>query len=1045
MPERHNQQFSFVLFCNSTLPLSCMDTILQRGHRIAAIFTETNEIIARAKDEQIPCFRALDTSSRQFLLSLEVDFILSIDNSLVLDQQILQLPKIWAVNYHDSPLPKYAGLHATAWAILNDEPIHGITWHIMDAGIDTGDILLQRLIPIEQFETTLSLNTKCYEVAIKSFTNLINGLEQKTLTPQAQNLEARSFFSSKQLVLNNGIIDLSEPAHDIWRLYRALNYGPYTNELASLKMIIQGRIFLVKQLTVCRHSSSNRPHMIIDIGTNHLRVTTSTEDIQLSLTDLYGNPVNHATSIQKLRLNIGDAIKGLSHRYRDRYLNMHKTYKSNEQFWRKQLARCIKPILPTRPEPISEKLLIKQESLSHNEKIPLFFSSLVMALCKIQDHKPLTCWVSHEQIDNKIEYLCDSYMPHVPLTFFPDKYQTLAHAHKQITVDIERLISKAPFEHELFARDRQAGKALQTRDILISIQKTDHYPQTSDDYQLVVVCNTLNQTATLFVSIKTLQDQSCAHLLSHMLSYTQNIMHAIIHQPEQQLEYTSLLSPSQEQHLVTQFNQSKQKELPEQSLYDQIYNQCKQYPNKTAVIDGEMLYSYANLMQDVKHVATQLEQLNKQQSSSFIAICFKRSYAMLVNVLAVLKIGCAYVPIDAQWPKSRVVNILHHCRTVYCLSDDNLESLSNEFNKTTELRFYSRAQPDCYAHTIKRNTYEQYATKQDQLAYLIYTSGTSGKPKAVMVSHKNVLNYFYWFAESFALQSSSIVDFSFSLAFDISVACTLVPLLAGATIAICSENNKQKPLQYLNHLHNHSVTHIECTPGYLSNMLRYPNDVLKLTSLQWLLLGAEQLIKDDIVKWRQLCPHHHLVNEYGPTECTVAVTQALIDDHSINLSSNSIPIGKPGINNKAFILDRFGNICPIGVPGELYICGESVTHGYLAHAEQNKTAFDSSMLARYTTTNTRVYATGDITRWLIDGNIDYINRKDRQVKIMGYRIELDAIKNTLISYPGISQCHLLIETDGTDQKWITAYLVIDQQQGAPSRKDIEQFLKATTS
>lgn len=1029
----------FALIGENTLPLKCAEIIRGRGHLIVAIISRTSQICQWANKHDIQCFPILNNAVLDTLTHSEFDYLLSIDNSTVLDLKILSLPKKHAVNYHDSLLPRYAGLNATAWAILNNEKIHGITWHTMDKHIDAGDILLQRSFPITEKETTLSLNSTCYEQAIGSFPCLLDMMESQCLVRKEQDCSLRTYYPATKVVENNGFVDLSCSSDHICRLYRALYYGPYANNLCLLKICICGKIYVINQLEICKSISSNRPGMLVNMGNNHLTISTKTQDIKISLTGLAGQPIDHITLTHALHVNIGDCLPLPNRKYLNRYLSKHKKYKLNEPFWQNQLKKCAETNLPIHIEKTNGNQLVNISSNKYDQPKEIVITSLILTLYKIQGAKTFTMWLGRESTYSEVEYLKDTYTCEVPFTFNPGKNKQCDILIKEITDEINEIISLAPFEREIFARDRETERALRTKDILIFFQKNEYIPTQISNYKLIFVINEKKGTISLIASNACLLRETDVHLLKNILSYNNNFIYFIGKNPGLSFRKLGLLSFNQQKKLLHEFNKTKSNVNFNQTIFDIIKKISLGNAHNKAVLFKNESFSYRKLFLDVEVVAKEIR--GNTNDAEFIPIILKRSYEMIVCILAILKEGHAYVPIDWKWPHDRIGLILNHCDANFIISHEPISVVEFKTHTTKSILLDEDRRGILFLN-INPDGDQKKIISAKGIAYLIYTSGTTGKPKAVMVTEKNVMNYHHWFASEFSLDRESIVDFSSSIAFDISVACTLVPLMQGSSIAICSEDNKVNPEKYIYHLQTKKVSHVECTPGYLSNLLRYPDHIKNLCDLKWLLLGAEKLIKKDVQEWMGLCPHHKLVNEYGPTECTVAVSKYLITRKNIGTLGESIPIGKPSYNNNFIILDEDGNVCPVGVPGELFVSGASVAKGYLNSLPSEKSNFDTTKLNHIFPHNGSCYATGDIVRWLYDGNVDYLDRRDRQVKIMGYRVELDAIKNSLIRHVAIRQCHLVIENKDSNNKWLTAYLVINDAKNFPFKKlDLISYLK----
>lgn len=1030
----------FVLIGENTLALKCAEIARAGGHSIIVIVSKTPQLYQWANKHNIKYFLELDKEAINELSFCEFDFLLSIDNGMILDSKILSLPKRLAINYHDSLLPRYAGLNATAWAILNNESSHGITWHVIDKGVDTGDILLQRRFPIKEADTTLGLNTTCYEQAIDSFPCLLEQMESGGLERKAQDLSLRTYFSAAKVVENNGFVDFSNTSDHIDRLYRALYYGPYSNNLCLLKIYIGGEFYILNHLKVCDSISSNRSGMLVSMEKDCLTISTKSQDIRIGLVTLTGGPINHVMLTHILHVNIGDSLPLPNIKYLKRYFLKHRKYKLNETFWKSRLKKCIVTNLPMEASRKQDSRLVPVASYTYDQPAELVVPALILTLSKIQEGKPFTLWLSKEATYNEVEYLKNTYTCEVPFTFNASKNKPCGQLVKEMSKQLTKLMLLAPFELEIFARDRESEKALKTKDILILFKNSESLPEYSLNYKLVFIFDEDGGGINLMAADSFLLNNTDKHLLENILSYNNNLIDMLKEKPLCSFNKLKLLDVRQQERMLLEFNNTSKDVGSNTDVFSMIDAHASKKADNVAVLFGEDSFSYSKLLADVEVFAKKIRK-NISGGNEFIPIVFKRSYEMIVSMLAVLKEGHAYVPLNWKWPAARMVEILHDCGASFFISSDviNFENIKIYMRRIDSLCL---KEDQVFFITLSSDPAYKRTVLAKDIAYLVYTSGTTGKPKAVVVTHKNVVNYQVWFSKEFALRKESVVDFSSSIAFDISVACTLVPLMQGSAVAICPELSKLAPEKYLNHLKTKKVSHVECTPGYMSSLLCYPDRIKDLYDLKWLLLGAEKLVKNDVQAWMDLCPHHNLVNEYGPTECTVAVSKYLITRESLRESGASIPIGKPGYNNNFVVLDEDGHVCPVGVPGELYVTGSSVASGYLDTSPALNKSFDPGKLDGIFPHKGKCYATGDVVRWLCDGNVDYLGRRDRQVKIMGCRVELDAINDSLVRHEGIRQCHLVVEKNGSNNKWITAYIVLEDPDSLPLKKSsLKNYLK----
>lgn len=229
-------------------------------------------------------------------MNRKFDFLFSIVNSQILSPKVMNLPRYYAINYHNSPLPKYAGLYATTWAILNGESHHAITWHVMNEEVDAGDILKQRFFPINEQDTALSLNLKCYEEAVDSFRELIDELSANWITPIKQDLSLRTYYGLRDKPANFGFVSWDQPSDDIDRFCRAFTFGNYRNELVIPKIILRDQIFHLNAHKTLTTSSAAPPGQLVAISDQFLQIATATFDIAiLELTDLKGKYIQLRT------------------------------------------------------------------------------------------------------------------------------------------------------------------------------------------------------------------------------------------------------------------------------------------------------------------------------------------------------------------------------------------------------------------------------------------------------------------------------------------------------------------------------------------------------------------------------------------------------------------------------------------------------------------------------------------------------------------------------------------------------------------------------
>lgn len=422
-----------------------------------------------------------------------------------------------------------------------------------------------------------------------------------------------------------------------------------------------------------------------------------------------------------------------------------------------------------------------------------------------------------------------------------------------------------------------------------------------------------------------------------------------------------------------------------------------------AIICNHKICSYHALQEKIESFVGILAQYG-MTANDRVAFLLDRSEEMLTCMLAVLKMGGTYIPIDVTYPETRIAHILQNARVSLVVTQSkNIKNIKEE-EALGAVQIININELWNKGNLLKAKVHESTTTAQD-LAYIIYTSGSTGTPKGVAVTHQNINNYIQWFNHSFRITSQSRIDFSSSIAFDFSVSCTLAPLLGGACIVICQEEVKHSPIDYLHYLKRYCITHVKWTPSYFNTLLNYPQLISKLCDLKWIILGGEPLSVNDIKSWLSINPIASIVNEYGPTEATVATIAHRVTAHNVHQYSHSIPIGKPADNTQIYIVDKNEKLCPINIPGELWIAGDSVAIGYFDNPELTSNRFFSNPFDEQNTS--RIYKTGDLACWLENGEIEYLGRIDNQVKIRGFRIELGEIESVLKGHSAIQNAVVL--------------------------------------
>lgn len=498
----------------------------------------------------------------------------------------------------------------------------------------------------------------------------------------------------------------------------------------------------------------------------------------------------------------------------------------------------------------------------------------------------------------------------------------------------------------------------------------------------------------------------------------------VIDQPTLVLDNYCVLNNDEYQKIVYSWNQTDINYPINQTIHQLFEYQVQKNPLRTAVVYEGNTLSYLELNEKANQIARYM-QLHSVSFGDLVGVFAVRSADFLASMMAIWKLGAIYIPLDPSYPLKRTLEILSQSQVRYLLTEQNqLCHLQVETQQELKIMLMEDINESNYDTTNLNITYPL-----DHLAYIIYTSGSTGTPKGAMLEHLGMLNHLYAKIGALSFSENDCMVQNASQSFDISIWQFLIALVVGAKLCIYSDKVVREPFLLTQKIADDDVTIIEIVPSLLSLILEDSTNWQQgfTDKLRWLILTGEALPVNLARKWLNMFPKIPLLNAYGPTECSDDVTHYPIFNES-DLNSLNTPIGKPVANMKTYILDGYLQPVPIGVIGELYIGGCGVGRGYLNSQEKTKVHF---MKNPFLDKNSRLYKTGDLARWLPDGNIEYIGREDFQAKIRGFRVELGEIENKLLTFTGIKQAVVkniqLSNEENNESSCLVGYYVSDSK------------------
>ncbi|MGE7624072.1 amino acid adenylation domain-containing protein [Viridibacillus sp. NPDC096237] len=490
-----------------------------------------------------------------------------------------------------------------------------------------------------------------------------------------------------------------------------------------------------------------------------------------------------------------------------------------------------------------------------------------------------------------------------------------------------------------------------------------------------------------------------------IIRFTQNfsnILQAFIKQREVPYENLTFLSENEEA-LFTKVNLTEKSYPHLKNIQEQFYKQVNLHPNQIAIATNRESMTYKQLNVRSNQVAKHLLEQGVKRGDK-VAICLDRSVDSIIAMIGILKAGGAYIPIDVKYPKDRIEYIVSDseaCRIITKQAFRNHLNLGDRKVSIVE---------DIYSATAEHDI--EVINEPDDIAYVIYTSGSTGKPKGTLLTHKGVLNLVEWRKEAFHISELDKVTQFYSHSFDSSVSEIFSTLLNGAQLYLLSDEQRYSTVAYTEVVQEIKAT-ISDVPTVFFNELSISLTKLdrkKIQSLRLMIMGGEAASASAIRGWQNTFQDQvQIVNEYGPTESTVSAMYYKVPK-SISDYSKNVPIGVPISNTKIYILNSHMQPCPIGVLGELYIDSIGLAKGYWKQEEKTKHAFISNPFSL--DTNRKLYRTGDLAKWLPNGNVEFMGRRDKQVKIRGHRIELGEIEDAMLQFQGIKQAVVTPTKDG---------------------------------
>ncbi|NNK16890.1 MAG: AMP-binding protein, partial [Sulfitobacter sp.] len=689
--------FTVVLMGDESLTIACGDMIRAGGHNVVAVVTRDDTVHDWAEGQGI----AVHSDPRELLsTAVHVDWLLSIANLRLIPDDVLALPAKGAINFHDGPLPRYAGLNTPAWAIINGETIHGVSWHMIEGGLDEGDLLAQRMVDIAPDETAFSLNSKCYAAGMESFASVLAQLESGTLERSVQDLDQRSYFSRDKRPENMGLLDFSQPANVLSALVRGLDFGTYWNPLTTPKLGLDGSFLRVGGLALGDQPAGPAGE-VLDIKTNEVTIGTATVPVTLrGMTALNGDAVDLTKSI-----SVGDVIGEP---------DLAELNVKDEAHWRSVLADFV---------PLEISLVSAATAAAEMRDRALACPSSISASA-LATAAGLVVLRSANAEAGMMALPVDAAHPlaasWVPLTLTAQGGDPVTDVQDQVSRQLDRA-----GDTDGFALD------LPLREPAIEDSGTPAVALSFSDQVVAGAAITLclsDGDARMIHDTTRVSDEGADLLAARFEAAFAAIGKA------RTCEEVSALPASEMQRQLEASNDTV-RDYDRITIHAAFEAQVAATPDAEALVFESETLSYAALNSRANKLAHLLRERGATAGTP-IGLYTSRGVDLLVGALGIMKAGGAYVPLDPAYPADRIAHYIADSAAPLIVTQSGLVGQLPSHDAQVVLIDSDPAQ-----QSAPQDNPSPTATADD-LAYLIYTSGSTGTPKGVMVSHGNVANFF---------------------------------------------------------------------------------------------------------------------------------------------------------------------------------------------------------------------------------------------------------------------------------------------------------------
>lgn len=782
--------FSCYLIGGESLLLSCADALRLGGHRILGIISEAPDVAGWCARHDV---RLLSPSDyHDALAAAPFDYLLSITNLDVIPAGVLALPRRAAINFHDGPLPRYAGLCAPAWALMAGEREFGITWHLMTEGLDAGDIVLQRRFPIGLQDSAFDLNTRCLQAGVESFPELMGLLERAAIPHKPHALDRDTYHGRGHRPRGLGWLDFRRSGKDLVALTRALDFGEYANPLSIAKVVAGSAVVLVRTAALVPGKAGARglregradtakPGTVLAAEGDTLTIAAGDGPIGLSrLMTIGGAPLDASQALGVLGLSVGDVVPPMDAVQLDRLDAFMTKHGTHERAWTQRLETLEALELPYADRRVPAGIDRRYESLALDARGDRDVIARAFALYMARLSGQPTFDLGYREAGRVGAPLgLEAFIaPRVPFRVRLDRHASIEEADAALARELAVVRKRGGHARDLIVR-QPSLRAVAARGfpLDVGIELVDRLEDRSEPSGDLTLVLSARGEALWIHDAQALTRRQVATMARQFAG--------ILNIGERTMPWTALplLDAAERRQVLETWNDTARAVRQDLCVHHLIEAQVERTPDAIAAVFETFHYTYRELNERANQLARHLRALGAGPDM-LVAIACERSLDMLVAVLGTHKAGAAYVPLDPSYPAERLRMMLEDSQAGIVLTQ---APLLGEVPETSARVICLDLDWPTIARQDRRNLVGG-ATGAD-LAYCIFTSGSTGRPKGVMVEHRNVTNFFAAMDDRLGTEPGVWLAVT-SLSFDISVLELLWTLTRGYKVVIHADENR---------------------------------------------------------------------------------------------------------------------------------------------------------------------------------------------------------------------------------------------------------------